>query len=373
MATTFILDAQNAHPDILEELLGPKLLTLQREATKLLDQSLELAELIWELEVEFLSSQGSLSPASCDYQGTSLTPIAEYDGDDDLERETIFSPPPPYDAAQQNGDDDIEDDGDDIYYQLADMRNEAADLSKRSGKAWSLFCEGVIARLSSSSRLEDAAQPGSQRNPEQPQELWRQSFQEVNCVRLSNYGETREDEERPEACMPATHTDEPAATYYYEDDDAQLEEVDWDHSASPHGDGNASYYDYSDGDEDGDEDVDGDDEPDDYEFRELIRQEYLALAEQHLSSQPHGKRQQMMEAAAAMLSDEFHEQKKRGEDNDDDSGYDEEGDEDEDDEDTLTYEDLLRKHAVPCSEEDSSDVESFKSCLEEFEEDAILE
>ncbi|KAK7974391.1 hypothetical protein PG989_016239 [Apiospora arundinis] len=369
MAMTMFDDAQDAHTNhILEEVLGPKLLSLQREATQLLDQSLWLADHIWELEGEYLASRGSVS-SPCNW-GKSLTPITEYDGGDDVfEREA---------TTAQSYDDPRERD-DDIYYQLTDMRTEAAELSKRSGEAWTLFCEGVLARLSPSSHLDETAQRRSQQ----------QKQQQSHRMRLEDDGDLIEED--MEDYMPTTHTFEPA-THYYDDEDSEPPQLYGHYSVSSQVDDDADddgadhdYYDY--GDAEGDEEYE---EPDDHEFREAIRQEYLQLAEQHLSSQLH--EQQQLIGAAITHSHEFAEDgeemarddleelpgvfanlmKGRRHGDHDDSGYDEE-DGDNDDDNTLSYIDRLAIDGIYCADDFDSDSESFKSCFEEFDELDILD
>ncbi|KAK6839384.1 hypothetical protein PG987_005250 [Apiospora arundinis] len=380
MTMTMFDDAQDAHTnDILEEVLGPKLLSLQREATQLLDQSLWLADHIWELEGEYLSSRGTVS-SPCNW-GKSLTPITEYDGGDDVfERDATTAPS--YDNPRERDDD--------IYYQLTDMRAEAAELSKRSGEAWTLFCEGILARLSPPSYYARNTQPRPQ-NRQQHEPQWQSEHERLYRMRQEDYQDMRleDEEEEEEDCMSVTHSNEPAP-HCYGDEDVKLAQLYGHYSTSSQGDDDADdadhdYYDY--GDAEGDEEYE---EPDDHEFREAIRQEYLQLAEQHLSSQAH--EQQQLIGAAITPSHEFTDDgedmarddleelpgvfanltKGRRQGDHDDSGYDEE-DDDNDDDNTLSYIDRLAIDGIVCADDFDSDSESFKSCFEEFDELEILD
>ncbi|KAK8074129.1 hypothetical protein PG994_005028 [Apiospora phragmitis] len=340
--------AQDVHPNVLEDILGRVLLSLQREATELLDRSLELADRIWELEAEHLSLHDS-----CGWS-TSLTPITEQDDDDLLEEL-------PHDGTERNDTGDDNGNDDDVYYQLEDLRAEAAELSKRSGEAWSLFCEEVVARLSPSSPVGEMAQ-------------WRSRKQKQHQRRHQQLGPlTLAGNEEAEAPMPTLHTEEAPPHHYEDDGDAHLAELDWHSSASPRND-------YDDREENGSY-GNGAEEEDDHEFRQKIRQEYLMLAEQHLASQAYENKptetgvagadgdsdsKQAAEADMEELPGLFENLMEGKEDGDyDDSGY---------DEDEVEVEDI-----ASCQKDDSgfmgdddmdSDNESFKSCLDEFDEDS---
>lgn len=348
MAMTMIT-AQDAHLNVLEELLGPELLDLQREATELLDRSLELADLIWELESKYLSQE------PCGY-GTSLTPITE-DNDDD---EYNFEELPHYEPGR---DDDVGSDNDDLNYQLADLRAEAAELSQRSGEAWTLFCEEVLVRLSPSPSVDEAAQSRPQK---QTRRL--QRYRKPRRMEPANaYNEERE------VFISTTHTE--AVSPYYEYDDAHLADLSWHSSAPPNdefdSDENGEYaYNSDDEDRDGNED----DYEDDYEFMEAIRQEYLDLAEQHLSSQAppektandthppvadgNGKSRQVTDAEE--LPGLFENLMEGKEDGDEDSGFDE-----DEVEDGASY--LHQDSGFVDGDDTESDNESFKSCLDQFD------
>ncbi|KAK7946257.1 uncharacterized protein PG986_010578 [Apiospora aurea] len=374
--------AQDLHPNVLEEILGPQLLNLQREATALLDQSLELADLIWELEGEYFSSQELCG------RGASLQSVTGYDHDAAEE----FTPLPDYDLEENDDDSNVE-----VYYQLADLRAEAAELSKRSGDAWTLFCEEIVARLSPSS-------PAYETVPWRPQKQKQKIRQQGRHHQLSHgtlalrdeYIEGEEDEEEAGLMMPpmVNATEEEASPhYYYADDedafmpsthteeipiyfeeDADLAELYW----RFHDDYNVSrdYY--------GEEVVA--DEVDDYEFMEMIRQEYLDLAEQYLASSHvlhqtntpsdtgdsgadgDGKEKPAAIANVEELPGLFENPMEGKEDGDyDDSGYDEE---EEIEVEVHVNSSPSQRHndsGFVEGEDTDSENESFKTCLDEFD------
>ncbi|KAK8102408.1 hypothetical protein PG984_015554 [Apiospora sp. TS-2023a] len=338
--TTMMVPAQDAHLNVLEEIMGPELLYLQREATELLDRSLELADLIWELECKYLSQE----PAG---YGTSLTPITEYNDDDEYDFEEL----PHYDPER---DDDVgSDNDDDNNYQLADLRAEAAELDKRSGEAWTLFCEEVVARLSPSSPNNELMQRRLQKQKQQ-QDPHRQPRRMDTADSYS---------EKTEACMPTMHPE--AVSPYYEYDDRHLAELYLHSSASPHdafeSDRNDYYAENAD-DGDGYEE----DYQDDREFMETIRQEYLYIAEHHLSSQApsasadSGSKPDGV-ADAEDLPGLFENLMEGKEDGDEDSGYDE-----DEVEDGASY--LHHDSGFVDGDDTDSDNESFKSCIDDFDD-----
>lgn len=351
---TMMINTQDAHPDVLEEILGPELLDLQREATELLDRSLELADLIWELECKYLSNE------PCGY-GTSLTPITEYNDDDEYDFEEL-----PHYAPERDDDFGSDTDDDVNNYQLADLRAEAAELSQQSGEAWTLFCEEVLARLSPSSSGEEA----TQWRPPKEKQLEQRHREPRRMVSTNGANE------EAEASMPTMHTE--AASPYYEYDDAHLAQLYWHSSASPHAeldsDGNVVYE--KNGDE-GEKEDDQNDQADldDYEFMESIRQEYLGLAEQHLLSQEppakpttdqcaagtDGDGKQKAAADAEELPGLFENLMEGKEDGDEDSGYDE-----DEVEDGASY--LNHDSGFVDGDDTDSDNESFKSCLDDFDD-----
>ncbi|KAK7917466.1 hypothetical protein PG985_011074 [Apiospora marii] len=351
MAMTMIT-AQDAHSNVLEELLGPELLDLQREATELLDRSLELADLIWELESKYLAQE------PCGH-GTSLTPITEHNDDDEYDFEELPQYDPKIDDGAVSSDDD-----DGLNYQLADLRAEAAELSQRSGEAWTLFCEEVLARLSpsSSSVDEEALRRSRKEKRQQQRHLEPRRMESANAY-----------DEKEESFISTTHTE--AASSYYKDDDAHLADLYWHSSASPNddfdSDGNGDHAENSD---DGDRYEEEEDDEDDYEFMETIRQEYLDLAEQHLSSQAppekaatdtyapvadgDGKPKQATDAEE--LPGLFENLMEGKEDGDEDSGFDE-----DEAEDGVSY--LHQDSGFVEGDDTDSDNESFKSCLDRFD------
>ncbi|KAK8023747.1 hypothetical protein PG993_011813 [Apiospora rasikravindrae] len=366
--------AQDAHPNVLEEILGPELLDLQHEATALLDQSLELADLIWELEGEYFSSQ---EPRG---RSTSLKSITDYEHDG-LEE---FTELPEYDLEENDDDDGSEE----VYYQLVDLHAEAAELSKRSGDAWTLFCEEVVARLSPSSPSYDSAQW----RPQARKQKLRQRRHQRSGRTLALRDEYIEGEEEagsmvppmmhPEAdaphyyyaddedaFMPSTHTEE--IPIYFEEDDTDLAEFNWNHPAS-HDDGDCHVNRDCYGEEEAEEEMD------DYEFMEMIRQEYLDLAEQHLSSQVHLPEKKNTKETDDAGTDSDSEKpyiadveelpgllenlmEGEGDGDFDDSGYDEED---------MVVDSPSHKHndsGFVGDDDTDSDNESFKSCLDEFD------
>ncbi|KAK7973218.1 hypothetical protein PG996_007443 [Apiospora saccharicola] len=339
---TMMVPTQDAHPNVLEEILGPDLLDLQREATELLDRSLELADLIWELECKYLSQE----PTG---YGTSLTPITEHNDHDEYDFEEL----PHYEPER---DDDVGSDNDDnINYQLADLRAEAAELDKRRGEAWTLFCEEVVARLSPSSPDNELMQRRLQIHKQKQRQRHHRQPHRINTA--DSYSE------KTEACMPTMHPE--AVSPYYEYDDSHLAELYLHSSASPHDEFESDRDDYyAENGVDGDRDEE--DDQDDHEFMEAIRQEYLYLAEHHLSSQApsasaEGGSKPKEMASVEDLPGLFENLMEGKEDGDEDSGYDE-----DEVEDGASY--LHHDSGFVDGDDTDSDNESFKSCIDDFDD-----